>query len=73
MAGAGLGAVLMNGIFTGGRTGAVKALPLDPPQWAEIGAAIPMENRISPAAARFAASAENKGPQLWESKEEKES
>ena len=51
---AGLGVTLMNGIVAPMAGSAVAAVPLDPPVFTEIGAALPPEADISPAAKRFA-------------------
>ena len=56
---AGLGVAMVNNLFLEGRSGRVAALSLDPPQWVELGIMIPPTEKMSPAAACFAAFAEN--------------
>ena len=52
---AGLGIACTNAIIGGSFTGGVRYLPLSPPQYVEIGMALPPEQEMSPAARRFAA------------------
>ncbi|MBR4016075.1 MAG: LysR family transcriptional regulator [Anaerotignum sp.] len=52
---AGLGVTVVNAIQVGDWSGNMEILPLDPPEWVEIGIAMPTEEMISPAAKRFAA------------------
>lgn len=54
----GLGVLVMNELITKGRTLSLKILPLDPYQSVTLGMAIPMENRKTPAVAKFAEYAE---------------
>ena len=53
MIAAGLGIGLFNELATSGRTANTVLLPLDPPEYAELGVAYPASRILSPAAKRF--------------------
>ena len=55
---AGLGVAIVNSVLLEERNGHVAAVPLEPPQWVELGVMIPPAEKTSPAAARFASFAE---------------
>lgn len=66
MVSAGLGIALVNEVFAHMWQGDVEVLPLDPPQYVDIGIAVPTEERTSPAVKRFIQFAEEK---IWKEKE----
>lgn len=49
----GLGLLITNELITKGRTNRVKLLPFDPPRYINLGIAVPSENRMTPAVAKF--------------------
>ena len=53
MVAAGLGVTLMNDPFESEKKEGIIALPISPPHLVQIGLAIPLEERISPAAKSF--------------------